>query len=164
MTSSGESAEEERDGAAVRFPPPLIPLLVLAVGVAIQWIVGPLLAMPWDLLRYVLGVGLFALGTGLLVAAGRLFQQTGQDPKPWESSPEIIASGIYRYTRNPMYLGMGVIQAALGVLLANAWVVALVPVSWLIIYVIAIRHEEAYLAGKFGQTYLDYKSSVRRWL
>jgi protein-S-isoprenylcysteine O-methyltransferase Ste14 len=134
------------------------------VGVAIQWIAGPLLAIPWGLPRYVFGVGLFALGSGLLVAAGRLFQQTGQDPKPWESSPEIIASGIYRYTRNPMYLGMGVIQAALGVLLANVWVVALVPLSWAIIYVIAIRHEEAYLAGKFGQTYLDYKASVRRWL
>ena len=157
-------AEDKRDGAAVRFPPPFVPLLALAAGVAIQWIAGPLLVMPWGLRRYVVGVGLFALGTGLLVAAGRLFRQTGQDPKPWETSPEIIASGIYRYTRNPMYLGMGVIQAALGVLLANAWVVALVPVSWAIIFVIAIRHEEAYLADKFGASYLEYKTSVRRWI
>ena len=63
-----------------------------------------------------------------------------------------------------MYLGMGLLQAGLGVLLSNAWIVVLVPVSWLVIYLIAIRHEEAYLERKFGASYASYKASVRRWL
>jgi protein-S-isoprenylcysteine O-methyltransferase Ste14 len=63
-----------------------------------------------------------------------------------------------------MYLSMGLLQGGLGVLLANAWVVLLVPVTWTTIGLIAIRHEEAYLEAKFGAAYVDYKASVRRWL
>jgi protein-S-isoprenylcysteine O-methyltransferase Ste14 len=48
--------------------------------------------------------------------------------------------------------------------LSNLWVVLLVPVTWTTIYLIAIRHEEAYLERKFGIVYLDYKGAVRRWL
>jgi protein-S-isoprenylcysteine O-methyltransferase Ste14 len=44
------------------------------------------------------------------------------------------------------------------------WIVVLVPVSWFVIYLIAIRHEEAYLESTFGAPYLEYKKSVRRWL
>jgi protein-S-isoprenylcysteine O-methyltransferase Ste14 len=63
-----------------------------------------------------------------------------------------------------MYVSMGVMQAGIGVALANGWVIALVPIVWLVIYFIAIRHEEAYLEEKFGSVYTDYKGSVRRWL
>jgi len=93
-----------------------------------------------------------------------LFRKSGQDPAPWASSPELIGEGIYRWTRNPMYLGMGLIQAGLGALFSNMWIVALVPVTWFAIYLIAIRHEEAYLESQFGAPYLEYKKSVRRWL
>ena len=104
------------------------------------------------------------LGIGLMAGAFGLFRRTGQDPKPWESTPEIISTGIYRFTRNPMYVSMGLLQAGLGVAFANGWVVLLVPVVWGVIYAIAIRHEEAYLERKFGSRYTDYKKSVRRWL
>lgn len=153
-----------RDGAAVRFPPPLVPLIGLAVGLLIQRFVWSLPFPVEGLARTAAGGVLLAFGVGLIMAAGRLFQKSGQDPKPWESTPEIIATGIYRLTRNPMYLGMGLLQAGIGVLLSNAWIVVLVPVSWGVIYLIAIRHEEAYLERKFGASYAEYKASVRRWL
>ena len=104
------------------------------------------------------------IGLALLAAAFGLFQKTGQDPKPWVTTPEIISTGIYGRSRNPMYVSMGLLQAGLGVALANAWVVLLVPVSCWVIWATAIRHEEAYLEGKFGAVYTDYKNSVRRWL
>ncbi len=153
-----------RDGAAVRFPPPLVPLIALAVGLVIQRFVWPLPFPVEGLARTVAGGVLLVCGVGLITAAGRLFQKSGQDPKPWESTPEIIATGIYRLTRNPMYLGMGLLQAGIGVLLSNLWIVVLVPVSWGVIQRIAIRHEEAYLERKFGTSYTQYKASVRRWL
>ena len=153
-----------RDGAAVRFPPPLVPLIGLAVGVVIQRFAWPLPFPDLGLARTAAGGLLLAVGVGLIMAAGRLFQRSGQDPKPWESTPEIIATGIYRLTRNPMYLGMGLLQAGLGVLLSNLWIILLVPVSWGVIYLIAIRHEEAYLERKFGSSYTDYKAAVRRWI
>ena len=164
MSESGMSESGTRDGAAVRFPPPLVPLIALVVGLVIQRFVWPLPFPDLGLGRTVAGGLLLAGGVGLIMAAGRLFQQSGQDPKPWESTPEIIARGIYRRTRNPMYLGMGLLQAGLGVLLSNLWIIALVPVSWGVIHRIAIRHEEAYLERKFGSSYTDYKASVRRWL
>ena len=154
---------EEKDGAAVRFPPPLVPVIALGVGVVAQ-AVAPL-RLPLDgIARYGASAVLIAIGLLLGGSALRLFARTGQDPKPWVSTPEIIATGIYRFTRNPMYLGMGLLQAGIGVALVNGWVVALVPVTWVVIYRIAIRHEEAYLERKFGRAYIDYKKTVRRWL
>jgi len=154
----------EKDAATVRFPPPLVPLIALVLGIAVHALVWPLPLPLAGIARYGIAAVLVAVGTALIASAIRLFVRSGQDPKPWESTPAIIATGVYRFTRNPMYLGMGALQAGIGVALANGWVVALVSVTWLVIYFIAIRHEEAYLERKFGSVYIDYKSTVRRWL
>ena len=154
----------ERDGAAVRFPPPFVYLGAVVVGGLLHVFV---FALPVDLplaLRMGLGVATALFGVALVAAAIGLFRRTGQDPKPWESTPEIISTGIYRFTRNPMYVGMALLQASIGITWGNGWILALVPVVLVTIYTIAIRHEEAYLERKFGSTYLDYKHSVRRWL
>ena len=87
-----------------------------------------------------------------------------QDPKPWEPTPEIISAGVYRFTRNPMYVGMALLQTGIGLALVSAWIIALAPVVLAVVYVTAVRHEEAYLEEKFGAAYLNYKSSVRRWI
>ena len=100
----------------------------------------------------------------LLGGAINLFRRTGQNPEPWKSTPEIVTSGVYRLTRNPMYVGLALLQAAIGVGLANGWIVALIPLVLVIIYLMAIRHEEHYLEAKFGDAYVRYKTSVRRWL
>jgi protein-S-isoprenylcysteine O-methyltransferase Ste14 len=71
---------------------------------------------------------------------------------------------VYRLTRNPMYVGMALLQTAIGVGLANAWILAFVPLVLLLVHATAIRHEEAYLERKFGESYASYKRSVRRWL
>ncbi len=159
MSDTGES-----EGAAVRFPPPLVPLIALAVGLAISWLVVPLPNPIQGTWRIVIGVVLLGSGLASMFAAVGLFRKSGQDPAPWEESPELIERGIYRHTRNPMYLGMGAMQAGLGVLFGSLWVVVLVPVTWTAIYFIAIRHEEAYLGEKFGAEYEVYKSVVRRWI
>jgi protein-S-isoprenylcysteine O-methyltransferase Ste14 len=155
---------EPSDGAAVRFPPPLVPLIALAVGVLLHRLVRPL-AIPLEgPLRYGLGLVLLAVGiAGVAAALGR-FRSSGQNPEPWASTPEIITTGIYRFTRNPMYVSLGLVQAGIGVALANGWIVLLVPFALAGIYQIAIRHEEAYLERKFGSLYTDYKASVRRWI
>lgn len=153
-----------KDGAPVRFPPPFVPLVALAIGALAQHFVRAL-PLPWGAgLRYPVGALLVAGAAGVIAAAIRLFKSSGQDPKPWKSTPEVIADGIYRWTRNPMYLGMGLMQAGIAVLLDNAWMLALVPMTWAVIYQIAIRHEESYLESKFGAGYTRYKHAVRRWL
>ena len=155
---------DDRDGAAVRLPPPLVYLGAVVAGALLHAFV---LALPLKVVLPVrIGTSVVAalLGVGLMVAAVGLFKRTGQDTKPWKSTPEIISSGVYRFTRNPMYVGMALLQASIGIGLANAWIVALVPLVLAIIYAIAIRPEEAYLERKFGSSYVEYKRSVRRWL
>jgi protein-S-isoprenylcysteine O-methyltransferase Ste14 len=154
----------EGDGAAVRLPPPLVYLLAVLVGVLLHLIVYPL---RLDLAlgpRIGLAGAAALVGIGLVGAALGLFRRTGQDPKPWASTPEIISTGVYRFTRNPMYIGMALVQAAIGIGAANGWILALAPVSLVIVYFIAVRHEEAYLEGKFGAGYIEYTKTVRRWL
>jgi protein-S-isoprenylcysteine O-methyltransferase Ste14 len=152
------------DGAAVRFPPPLVTLIALAVGLLLQHFVRPITLPLAGPARYGLGLVVLVAGISLIAAALGRFRSTGQNPEPWASTPEIISTGVYRFTRNPMYVSLGLLQAGIGVMLANGWLVLLVPLMWAGIYIVAIRHEEAYLERKFGSRYTDYKKSVRRWL
>ena len=154
----------DRDGASVRIPPPVVYLAaVLAGGVVDRY----LFAVPLDLpggVRFGATAVATVIGIGVMATAIGLFKRTGQDPKPWESTPEIISTGVYRFTRNPMYVGMALLQAGIGLALASAWIIALVPVVLAVVYATAVRHEEAYLEEKFGAAYLSYKRSVRRWI
>jgi protein-S-isoprenylcysteine O-methyltransferase Ste14 len=152
------------DAAAVRFPPPLVYLLAVIAGALLHAYGLPL---PFGLAsgaQVAMGVGVALPGLALMAGAMGLFGRTGQDPKPWTSTPEVISSGVYRFSRNPMYVGMALLQAGIGIGLANGWIVLLVPPALVIVYATAIRPEEAYLERKFGDRYVAYKGSVRRWL
>jgi protein-S-isoprenylcysteine O-methyltransferase Ste14 len=155
---------DDRDGAAVRIPPPLVYLGALLVGALLHAFVLPFPARIFLAARISLASAAALAGVWLMAGAIGLFRRTDQDPKPWKSTPEIISTGVYSFTRNPMYVGMALLQASIGVGLANGWIVALIPPVLAIIYASAVRHEEAYLERKFGDAYTDYKSSVRRWL
>ena len=153
----------ENDAAAVRFPPPLVYLIAVFAGVLLHVLLPLPLALPSALRAALAGLAAL-LGAALIRSAIGHFRRTGQDPIPWKSTPEIISSGIYRFTRNPMYVGMAFIQLGIGIALRNGWIVVLLPVAMGFIYATAIRHEEAYLERKFGESYTRYKASVRRWL
>ena len=153
-----------REAASVRVPPVLVFAGAILLGALLQRTV-----MAWPLpldsgFRLAGAATLGVAGLVPLLAALGLFKRTGQDPRPWKATPEIISSGVYARTRNPMYVGMALVQAAVGVGLANGWIVALVPAFLVVVYLTAIRHEEAYLETKFGDAYRQYRRSVRRWL
>lgn len=154
----------ERDGAEVRFPPPLMYLLAVVAGGLLHEFVWPISLDLSGGARIGGSIALIAAGLAMVGSAFGLFRRTGQNPAPWTSSPEVLSTGVYRITRNPMYVGMALVQAGIGVAWANGWIVGLVPPILALIYAIAIRHEEAYLERKFGETYVAYKRSVRRWL
>ena len=154
------------DRAAVRFPPPLVCVLTILVGYGLErWV--PLVALPTvsSILRY--GVGGFIVVTSVAlfgVWPAVLFQRSGQDPKPWTATPELVLEGPYKFTRNPMYLTMVLVCVGFAVMLVSAWVLLLTPLCGMILYLIAIRHEEVYLEQKFADRYLRYKDRVRRWI
>jgi protein-S-isoprenylcysteine O-methyltransferase Ste14 len=156
---------QPRDGANVRIPPPFLPLLTILAGVGLNnvWPLAAGASLPvW--IRIVLGAIILGAGFVLALGAMKRFVATGQRPEPWEPTPEIVESGPFRFTRNPMYVGMVLFCVAIGVMLANGWILILSPLCALGIRYVAIRHEEAYLERKFGEQYLAYKRNVRRWL
>jgi protein-S-isoprenylcysteine O-methyltransferase Ste14 len=150
-------------GASVHFPPPLVFLGLIVLGIALRYVVGSLTLPAAGWARW-LGAGLLLAGVAVIVSARTLFVRTGQHPAPWKPSPELILQGPYRFTRNPMYLGLTCIQTGLGLGTGNAWIALLAPIALLIVHVIAVRPEEEYLTGKFGQSYRDYCLRVRRYI
>ncbi len=159
----GGAADRER-GPSVNIPPPVVPLVLLVVGLVIDFTFDPWGVTIVPTARYALGAAFIIAGQGAMFSAMGRFRATGQDPRPWEPSPELIIEGIYRYTRNPMYVGFGAIQAGVGLVFGCLTPAILVPVSWWLIFHIAIRHEEAYLLEKFGEAYASYIQTVRRWI
>lgn len=73
-------------------------------------------------------------------------------------------TGIYQVTRNPMYLGLAIVYLGITCLIGNWWHLILFPVLIVVLQEYVIKREERYLERAFGQQYLEYKVSVRRWL
>jgi protein-S-isoprenylcysteine O-methyltransferase Ste14 len=151
-------------GARVRFPPPLVYLASILLGVGMRYTAGPLAVAAYRNLALMAGVAVLLAGLWLIVGAWTLFRRTGQDPKPWKPTPEIVLSGPYRFTRNPMYLGLTCIQIGVGLALNNLWISLLAAFSLFAVHFIAVLPEENYLTEKFGDSYRGYLVKVRRYL
>ena len=158
-------ATENEHAAAVKFPPPILPLVTIVAGHLLGRFLPlfPDSALPTPE-RYWIGSLIAAAVLVLVVLPFRQFQQSGQDPKPWTPTPEIVVAGAFKFTRNPMYLGMIVFCLGFAIVLSDVWILILTPVCGWLIYHLAIRHEEDYLEEKFGESYRAYKSTVRRWI
>jgi protein-S-isoprenylcysteine O-methyltransferase Ste14 len=76
----------------------------------------------------------------------------------------LVTSGVYRISRNPMYTGLAILVIGAAMLMGTWWPVLLLPVALLAVRQLVIVPEERYLTERFGQTYHDYHTTVRRWL
>jgi protein-S-isoprenylcysteine O-methyltransferase Ste14 len=156
--------QNAQGGARVRIPPPLPFVAALVVGALLN---SRVLTLAFPVPRWLtLGAAVLALAAAVALFAGSFhwFRATGQRPQPWLPSPSLIIEGPYRFTRNPMYVAMTLTQIALGLLLDDAWIVALAPLSLTVVHQTAVRPEEANLTEKFGEPYRRYMASVRRYL
>lgn len=150
-------------GADVRFPPPLVWLGGVILGLVIDYFV---MAARFPVTRaasLTTGVILMAIGAALPVSARLHFKRTGQSVRPWDPTPELIFEGPYRFTRNPMYVGLTLFEIGLGLLLNNVWVSALALPALSAVHFMAVLPEERYLSGKFGDSYREYLGRVRRY-
>ncbi|EMS97418.1 isoprenylcysteine carboxyl methyltransferase [Agrobacterium tumefaciens str. Cherry 2E-2-2] len=107
---------------------------------------------------------LVATGTPLMLLAGGLFRRLGTNIPPSQPTTLIATTGPYRWTRNPMYLGMALIYAGLAIGFDGPIAFALLPLVLIAIQTQVIVREERYLEAKFGDEYRRYKAEVRRWL
>lgn len=164
MTTSNDRSRS--DNSRVRVFPPAIYLGGLAIGFFVQFLVWsvPLAPPGWSTLVRILGGILLLIGVVVVASAAIAFRRAGTSPNPTRPTTALTRVGPYRCSRNPMYVGMAFMQAGIA-LLANAlWPLVALPLVLLIVKSFVIDLEERYLALKFRDDYLTYKSSVRRWL
>lgn len=154
----------EPDSAGVRLPPPFIYLGALLLGLAADRLVA---LSYFGIDRWLLvatGALLFAAGAVMMLAAAGLFRRLGTNIPPSRPTTLIATTGPYRWTRNPMYLGMALVYAGIAVGFDGAIALALLPLVLIVIQKQVIAREERYLESKFGDDYRRYKAKVRRWL
>lgn len=150
--------------SGVLAPPPLIFLGFLVAG----WGLGHLLGEPslgLDVpVRRGLAVAGLVIGLGVEVWAVGLFRRARTAPEPWRPTTALVTSGVYRFTRNPIYLGFAVVCLGLAVGLDSPLAILFLLPCLVVIDRFVIQREERYLAGLFGDAYDAYRRRVRRWL
>jgi len=156
---------EVRDNAGVIAPPPLLALAVVVIGLALDWLlpayVLSLLLSLED--RIVIGVLLIVIGLGLAVSALGLFRSAKTHAEPWKPSTALVTEGIFKWLRNPMYVGVTLILAGLSILLASDWMLVMTIVFVPVIHFGVVKREERYLEAKFGEPYRQYLAKVPRY-
>ncbi|ENL6833782.1 isoprenylcysteine carboxylmethyltransferase family protein [Pseudomonas aeruginosa] len=147
-----------------RVPPPLVAI----VFGALMWLISPQVPGIDVTASGHIAVSVTVLVVGVTVClAGVLsfwFARTTVNPLRPETASALVSSGIYRYTRNPMYLGFAIVLVAWSIYLASP--IALLGVAGFMLYMtrFQIGPEEEALANLFGQDFSTYRTRVRRWL
>jgi protein-S-isoprenylcysteine O-methyltransferase Ste14 len=155
--------DETADTAQVVIRPPLALGLAVIAGLALNWLM-PLQFLPTNLPAGQLGIAVFVLALALFAWAIVTMTRAGSNVPTNRPTTTIVESGPYRFTRNPIYLGMFLGLIGLAIAFDSLWqLMMLVPFA-LVIHYGVVRHEEAYLDRKFGDVYRGYSSRVRRWL
>ena len=150
------------DNPGVRVPPPA--LYALAV------LIGYLLNLRWPLPisggASVQALAWLLVGMWLVLTVGSIgnFRRSRTSIVPIRPATTLVIAGPYRFTRNPMYVGLAALTVALGLFLDSWWpIVLLIPVLFFV-RAFVIAPEERYLERRFGADYVAYTRRVRRWL
>jgi protein-S-isoprenylcysteine O-methyltransferase Ste14 len=147
-----------------RIPPPFIMLAAAAAMWALdRWLpLGHRVDPPWNRL----GTLPAAVGVGVSLAAFVRFHQVGTTVKPTDPSKasRLVTDGVFRFSRNPMYLGLALLLTGWGLWLGSASVWLAPPLFVVAVTELQIIPEEQALARLFGEQYLAYRRSVGGWI
>ncbi len=151
------------DTAQVMIRPPLAWGLAVIAGLALNWLL-PMPFLPVDLPAGWLGAMVFAFALALFAWAIVTMTRAGSNVPTNRPTTTIVEQGPYRFTRNPIYLGMFLGLTSLSIAFNNLWLLIMLAPFALVIRYGVVAREEAYLERKFGDGYRHYRSRVRRWL
>ena len=110
------------------------------------------------------GYLLIVIAFSIILIAAWSFYRFTTNIEPWKPTSKVISSGIFRYSRNPIYTGFIIATAGIGLVLNSWWIILSVLPLAALLYLLVIRLEESYLLRKFGDEYANYQKRVRRWL
>lgn len=140
-------------------------------GIPFLVAIGLQLAVPFSLPRgfltpaiVPLGAILIIIGTTLAILARREFARYNQPTDPGHPTSQIITTGVFSISRNPLYLGGVCILVGIALVVNLPWVLVLLAPAIVACHYVLIAPEERYLAAKFGEEYRRYVTSVHRWI
>ncbi len=162
-TTGQRSQDTETARPLVR--PPLLYVACLILGLVLDHVLALPLSLPdADPARWAAGGGLILLGIAIFAMAVRNFSRAATPVPSTRPARTLVTTGIHGLSRNPIYVGMFLLYAGIGVAARSSWVLILaVPLAVTMRYGVVAR-EEAYLDRRFGDAYREYKARVRRWL
>jgi protein-S-isoprenylcysteine O-methyltransferase Ste14 len=150
---------------AVRIPPPAI----FIGGLLVAWFLDSRLEFTIDgagpgWVQIALGLVFVAVGVALVISAGMSMTRAGTTIMPHRGATRLVTAGPFRFTRNPIYLGLASLYVGVAALANAAWPLVLLPLVLGALTVLVIHHEEQHLRAAFGPDYDEYCRRVRRWL
>lgn len=151
-----------KDVPGVIAPPPFIYLGSIIVGVGLQ-VIWPLEVFP-PVLEATLGGFFLLVAVIVFILSVREFRAAGTEIQTRRPTTVIIKSGPFRLSRNPIYLSFTLLHLGIGIWINSAWLIGVLILALVLVSYGVIEREERYLTQKFGDDYLQYKASVRRWL
>ncbi len=158
-------AAHRPDTAEIAFLPPLGLLVALGLAVLLEWLLPlPFLPGPPTPVMIAAGAALGLGGFGLAASGAYIFRRAETNVDPRRPALALVEAGPFRFTRNPMYLGMVALILGLALAFSLDWGLAIAPALWAALHFGVVRREERYLAAKFGQPYRDFLARTRRWL
>ena len=149
------------ENLSVGIRPPILYLAALAIGILVHRFI-PLRLFGKAGTGHLVGWPVFILGAVIVLWAEKTLKKHGVEPS-FKPVPQIVSSGPYAFSRNPMYLATSLLYLGLSLALNSIWPILFLPPTLLILHFAVITREELYLEKVFGQEYQQYRSKVRRW-
>jgi len=154
------TASADNPGVIVR--PPLLYGGAFVVALVLGWM------WPWPIFgvpaaRW-LGLVVVAVGIAIVSVGRRTMTAAGTNVNPSKPATTIVASGPFRFSRNPLYVGLTLVYSGLTLAFNTWWGFALLAPILLTMHIGVVLREERYLEQKFGEPYRQYQSRVRRYL
>lgn len=142
--------------------PPLYLFTSLAIMILLHFFTPFYEVTPYPM--NAIGLLPLAIGITLNLAADKALKKHGTTVKPFEQSTTLITTGVYKYSRNPMYLGMVLILIGVALLMGSITPYIIIPGFIVAMERVFIKVEESMLHEKFGHDWTAYRENVRRWL
>ena len=157
-------SEKHKDNPGIHknVHPPIVAMVFIIIGLLLGRFIPVLANMPTILKN--IGLGLTFVGFLFGVGAFLEIRKARTTLDPHGSVKALVKSGIYRFTRNPIYVGFLFMVIGFPLAYGSLWGLVVSPIFMATLSRLVIEKEEAYLEKKFKEEYTGYKSSVRRWL
>ena len=136
----------------------------LVISIALQLVIP--VSLPQSILRQTLipvGITLIITGIGFIVLTRRELARYGQPTDPGQPTSQVVKTGMFAVSRNPLYLGRVFVLFGMALTLNILWILVMLAFSIILCHHVLIIPEERYLTAKFGVEYRAYTASVHRW-